>query len=143
MDIHKVNTVMNIKCNAGVTWTDTVGNLLGYGQVWFNKDGIANILSFLRVEERYRVTYNSAHSKKFIIHKGNGVVRRFKHSKGGLFCYLDAKEANTEVRTALVNTVEDNKTIYTINPGLQASYASQKIAVHNWATIGLYIPEHC
>jgi hypothetical protein len=38
----KVNKVMNIKCNAGVTRTDMVGDLPGYGEVWFNKSGIAS-----------------------------------------------------------------------------------------------------
>lgn len=41
-----------------VTRTDMVGNLPGYGQVWYNKAGIANILSFLSVNEKYRVTYD-------------------------------------------------------------------------------------
>jgi hypothetical protein len=104
-NIHRVKKVMNIKCNAGVTRTDMVGGLpAGYGQVWYNKAGIANILSFSRVEEKYRVTYDSADSKQFLVHKGNGVLHRFKQSRNGLF-YLDAKEPNNEVSTVLVNTV--------------------------------------
>jgi hypothetical protein len=42
----KVNKVMNINCNAGVTRTDMVGDLPGYGEVWFNKSGIANIYRY-------------------------------------------------------------------------------------------------
>jgi hypothetical protein len=111
-DILKVNKVMKIKCNAGVTRTNLVGNLPGYSQVWFNKNGITNILSFSSVEEKCRVTYDSASSKQFIIHKGNGVVHRFKQSRSGLF-YLDAKETSEdEVGTMLINTVDDNKNKY-------------------------------
>jgi hypothetical protein len=50
-NIRKTNKVMNIKCNAGVTSTNMVGDLPGYGQVWYNEKGIANILSLSRVEE--------------------------------------------------------------------------------------------
>jgi hypothetical protein len=43
---------MDIHCNAGVTSTNLVGDLPGYGKVWFNPNGIANILSLLRVKEQ-------------------------------------------------------------------------------------------
>jgi hypothetical protein len=41
-------------CNAGVTRTNWVGDLPGYGgQVWYHKKGIANILSLSKkVEEK-------------------------------------------------------------------------------------------
>jgi hypothetical protein len=41
---------MKIHCNAGVTTTMLVGNLIGYGEVWFHEKGIANILSLARVK---------------------------------------------------------------------------------------------
>ncbi len=49
-NMRKVNKVMNINCNAGITRTDMVGDLPGHGEVWFNKSGIANILSLSRME---------------------------------------------------------------------------------------------
>ena len=52
-NIRKVRTHMDIHCNAGVTSTDLVGNLPGYGTVWYHPDGIANILSLARVKEKY------------------------------------------------------------------------------------------
>jgi hypothetical protein len=132
-NIRQVNKVMNIKCNAGVTRTNMVGDLSGYGEVWYNKDGIANILSFSRVEKKYRVTYDSTVSKQFIVHKKDGGVRRFKQSKNGLF-YLDAMEAqdetdNTETKvdceggTVLFNTVDENKIKYTNAAYKQATLA--------------------
>jgi hypothetical protein len=112
-NIRKANKIMNIKCNAGVTRTDKIGDLPGYGEVWFNEKGIANILLLSKVEEKYRITYDSADSKQFIVHKENGSVRKFTQSASGLF-YLDARKAKKEKDgTVLVNTVEDNKTKYT------------------------------
>jgi len=37
-----------------------VGDLPGYGTVWFYEDSIANILSLNNVKKKYRVTYDSA-----------------------------------------------------------------------------------
>jgi hypothetical protein len=65
------------------------------------------------VEESYRITYDSAECKQFIVHKGDDVERRFKQADSGLF-YLDAKEDSEETEgTVLVNTVAANKTKYT------------------------------
>lgn len=44
-NIQQTNKAMNIKCNAGGTRTNWVGDFPGYGEVWYKKSGIANILS--------------------------------------------------------------------------------------------------
>jgi hypothetical protein len=77
-NIRKVNKTMNIKCNAGVTRTSWVGDLPGYGQVWYSKAGIANILSLSKVEDKYRITYGSAEEKQFIVQKDDGEKRCLK-----------------------------------------------------------------
>jgi hypothetical protein len=111
-NVRKVNKVMNINCNAGVTRTDMVGDLPGCGEVSFNKSGIANILSLSRMEKKHRITYDSENGKQSIVHKKNGMVRRFRQSEDGLF-HMDAKESDEEQDgTVLVNkveTVEGNK----------------------------------
>jgi hypothetical protein len=57
---------MKIHCNAGVASTDQVGDLDGYGTVWYHPNGIANILSLSRVREHgYRVTYDSEDGNRF------------------------------------------------------------------------------
>jgi hypothetical protein len=107
-NIRMIDKTMNISCNAGVTRTSWVGDLPGYGQVWYHKKGIANILSLSKVEEKYRITYDSEKKKQFVVHKGGGEKRYFKQAKNGLF-YLDASEATG---TVLVTTVEDKKSSY-------------------------------
>jgi hypothetical protein len=64
-NINKADTTMNIKCNAGVTKNNMVGDLAGYGRVWYNEKGIANILSMSKVEEKYRITYDSSGDQGF------------------------------------------------------------------------------
>eukprot|EP00978_Attheya_sp_CCMP212_P010733 scaffold26100_cov31-Attheya_sp.AAC.5 len=97
---------MDIHCNAGVTSTNLVGDLAGYGVVWYHPNGIANILSLSRVKNSgFRITYDSDKGNEFlVVHKPNGVQRVFTESNHGLF-YMDTKSTGV----VLVNTVEDNK----------------------------------
>ena len=95
---------MDIHCNAGVTSTNMVGDLHGYGTVWYHPNGIANILSLSRVKEKYLVTYNSRDGNAFVVHKDDGTIRTFQQSERGLF-YMDTGRTGT----LLVNTVAQNK----------------------------------
>ena len=74
-NVHETNKIMNIRCSAGVTHTNMVGELHGYGTVWYNPKGIANILSLSQVEKKHRVTYGSAASKAFVVHKSSRLPR--------------------------------------------------------------------
>ena len=65
-NIRTTDGYMDIHCNAGVTSTNMVGDLKGYGTVWYHPKGIANILSLNRVKEKYQVTYDS--------HNGNALL---------------------------------------------------------------------
>ena len=130
MDIRTGSDSMSIHCNAGVTTTNLIGELSGYGTVWFHPDGIANILSLARIkdEQGYRVTYDSNNGNRFVIHKSDGSTR-------GLY-YLDVTELanngtdedivedhDTDGEVAMVNTVADNRTKYTNRAYSRASLA--------------------
>jgi hypothetical protein len=103
---------MKIHCNAGVATTNQVGDLDGYGTVWYHPNGIANILSLSRVREHgYRVTYDSEDGNKFTVHKNDGSSPRiFRESERGLY-YMDT-DTNT-TGTVMINTVADNRNNYT------------------------------
>ena len=96
--------------NAGVTTTNQVGDLKGVGAVWYNPDGISNILPLSRTEEQYLITYSKEGG--FVIHKGDGTIQRFIESNRGMF-YLDVaknrKRENGSEDTALLNTVANNE----------------------------------
>jgi Reverse transcriptase (RNA-dependent DNA polymerase)/Zinc knuckle len=83
---------MKIRCNAGTTTTRLVGDLSGYGTVWYNPQGVANILSMSKVADKYRVTYDSKDSPSFSIHKEDGSIRTFQRDVSGLY-YIDALES--------------------------------------------------
>ena len=113
-NIRRIGQYMYIHCTAGVTRTNLVGELPGYGTVWFHPDGIANILSLARVKTKYRITFNSDENNEFIVHKPDGTTRNFKESSRGLY-YHDTSTAVTRVAetgTVLVTTVADNASKY-------------------------------
>ena len=69
---------MYIHCTAGVTQTNLVGDLPGYGTMWFHPDRIANILSLSRVKTKYRITFDSDTTNEFIVHKPDGSTRNLR-----------------------------------------------------------------
>ena len=114
-NIRQINQYMYIHCTAGVTRTNLVGELPGYGTVWFHPDGIANILSLSRVKTKYRITFDSDENNEFIVHKPDGSTRNFKESSRGLY-YHDTSTMVTgiaEAGTVLITTVADNASNYT------------------------------
>ena len=107
-NIRKSPTFMDIHCNAGVTSTNLIGDLPGYGTVWLHPNGIANILSLARVcEHGHKVVYDSTVGDQFKVIKPDGSLRIFNKSDRGLF-YLDTAQDGV----SLVNTVADNRTRY-------------------------------
>ena len=81
---------MDIHCNAGVTTTNMVGDLHGYGTVWYHPNRIANILSLSHIKKNgCKVTYNSSDKNEFHVLKLDGKTWVFKESEHGLF-YMDA-----------------------------------------------------
>ena len=99
---------MYIHCNAGVTSTNLIGDLVGYGTVWYNSKGIANILSLAHVKEHgYCVTFDSSEGNSFHIHKEDGTFHVFNLSSKGLY-YMDTRNGQEEI--TMINTVDNNST---------------------------------
>ena len=114
-NIRRIHQYMYIHCTAGVTRTNLVGDLPGYGTVWFHPDRITNILSLSRVKTKYRITFDSDTTNEFIVHKPDGSTRNFKGSSRGLYYHDTSTEVTgvAETGTALVTTVADNASNYT------------------------------
>jgi len=76
-NIHDAKKALSLHCNAGIAMVNKIGDLPGYGTVWFYEDGIANILSLNNVKKKYRVTYDSTAYDCFEVHKADGTKRVF------------------------------------------------------------------
>ena len=57
--MRKSDTEMKTHCNAGISTTSLVGDLPGYGTVWYHESGIVNILSLAKVMKNHTVEFNS------------------------------------------------------------------------------------
>jgi hypothetical protein len=99
---------MTIHCNAGTVTTTTIGDLPGYGPVWYHSAGIANILSLSRVISKGLVTYDSEKGNEFVLAKADGSKTVFKQSEQGLY-YVDTADHGS----VFINTVADNQIEYT------------------------------
>ena len=64
-DIHETNMFLKVFSTGGVTKTNKVGFLPGYGWVWYDLQGITNIISLARVTRKYRVTFDSEDGNVF------------------------------------------------------------------------------
>ena len=125
-NIRKTPEGMRIHCNAGSRHTNLIGDLPGYGTVWYDPDAIANILSLRRVRDRYHVLYDSS-MRKFIVTKPCGKEFVFQESDGGLH-YLDTTLPHGEHHHGhmfYINTVHDNKKNFTNNDYLRAVRARE------------------
>ena len=63
---------MHVYCNAGKVIIWTVAYWTGFGEVWFHRGGISNILYLDLVKEMFRITYDSAmgtDANTFVVHK--------------------------------------------------------------------------
>ena len=106
-NIRKSDRSLELFSTGGRTTTDLRGDLPGYGTVWFHPGGIANILSFSKVADKYRVYYNSTGGNKLLVHLPGGKIRSFtKFDRDLFYSNMAARE------TVLVNTVEHNISKY-------------------------------
>ena len=125
-NIRRAKTNMFIHCTAGVAKTNLIGDLPGYGTIWYHPNGIANILSLSKVKEKYRVTFDSDKNNQFIVHWTDGTQRVFQQSPRGLY-FLDtslAPQAKAgENGTVLITTVADKANSFS-----NADYAQAVLA---------------
>jgi hypothetical protein len=124
-DIHETDEVLELLTNGGPLKTNLKATVPGFGLVWFDSDSIANIFALADMEDKYRVTYDSAKQSALIVHLPHKTVK-FCRSAGKLYYYKpDYNTGNSDTgsnkkfgpsnhaKFTLVNTVEENKLAYT------------------------------
>jgi hypothetical protein len=106
---------LRIYSNGGHQDTHMLGDLPGFGQVWYNKDSLANILSLAEVRKVCRVTMDSREAAKIIVYKHNGDKIKFIESGKGLYYYdtANSKVSTTSTNYSFINSVLENKAKYT------------------------------
>ena len=126
-NINRVKDRMKIQCNAGTWVTNLVGDLPGYGAVWFDPRVIANVLSLKLVKEKYHIQYDSNGKDGFVVTKPNRERFKFILSSSGLH-YLDTSNPDpnkSDNTTLVVNTLAKNEKNYMNNDYLHALRARE------------------
>ena len=107
-DIHKVGRKLKVRCNAGVVELDEMGYFGDYPEpVWFNPNGIANILSHHNVNKHYYVEYLSGEEDRFIVQMGEQKVEFLPTEKGLYFVDWNVVKQNGWV--TMIQTVKGQK----------------------------------
>jgi hypothetical protein len=106
-NIRNAGRIISIHCNAGSTRVSEIGTLKNYGDVWFSKSAISNILSLSKLKERYPVTYDSSAGNQFVVEQPTKKVI-FKQSLPGL-CYHDTGDR----AIVMINTIKEKSEGYT------------------------------
>ena len=129
-NICKTADGMRFHCNARSHLTNYVGDLPGYGTIWYDPKAIVNILSLRRVRDRYHISYDSV-DQQFVVTKPCGKEFVFKESDGGLH-YMDTTcpeqgqgHGHKQQHVFMVNTVKDNRKNFTNNDYLRAVWARE------------------
>jgi hypothetical protein len=122
-NIQKSSTSMDIHSNSGMTTTNLMGDYPGYGRVWYDPNGIANILSMSQMVARgYKVTYSSSDGNAFTVDDPNGnYYGTFKQSPQGLY-YM---EHPTRHKMSLITTVAEKRANYTERDYQKATLARE------------------
>ena len=74
--------------NGGTTTYSLIGTFAGVLDVWFNPDGLTNIISLARLSELGHVHYDSDAGSFFTVTLNDGRIWKFARSKNGLFEFV-------------------------------------------------------
>ena len=105
--------------NGGVSTTNLIGDLPGFGIVWLDERAIANVLSLSSVRQRFHVTQDSSEYDGIRLLRPDGEVLEFFESSKGLFHYDATPEGcnlNSSAVTdySFITTVAQNLRLYTV-----------------------------
>ena len=85
-DIHQTKKVTELKTSAGSKLNNEVAWLSDHGEVWFDKDALANTMALKNVKKMFKVNCDSKVENAFILtHQEKGCVTKFECQKKG-FC---------------------------------------------------------
>jgi hypothetical protein len=113
-NMRKSEDVMRAITNGGYQDSNMIGYFPNLGDVWYNKDSIANILSLAEVRKVCRVTMDSSNEPSINVHRFDGSIMKFVEHESGLYVYNCKNTTNTTVSNyTMVSTVATQKKMFT------------------------------
>jgi hypothetical protein len=113
-NIRNSNNVLRAITNGGFQDSTMVGDFPNLGEVWYNRDSIANILSLAAVRRVCRVTMDTAVFSSFFVHRLDGSVMEFVEQPSGLYVFKPTNNSDTPVTAyTMLSTVAGQKKLFT------------------------------
>ena len=97
-NIRPAASPLTVYTNGGSQISRLVGDIPNFGEVWFNPQSLANILSLAAVRQRCRVTMDTAGASAIAVHRKDGSVMLFKESPMGLY-YFDVNDPTNSINS--------------------------------------------
>jgi len=97
-----------LRSNGGSLETDMVGDVRGYGTMWYHPDSLANILSFANVRKKFKVQMHTGPqdpAPSISVTKDNGDVMRFDERNLGLYVHDALNTSNKHLLRTNFNYV--------------------------------------
>jgi len=85
-NIRKSEQPLRMTTNGGVVQVMKKGDVLGFGEAWYDPKQMANIFGLSHVAEKYRVTMDTNEENAFKVYTEAGIVK-FKHTPDRLYAY--------------------------------------------------------
>jgi hypothetical protein len=82
--------------NAGSKKLFEKGEINAFGEAWYDPETVVNIFGFAKLEDLYRITYDSNIEKAFNVHTNDGIVK-FKRNDNGLCVHRPSDEYLADV----------------------------------------------
>jgi len=131
--------ILKVYTNGGSQESTKLGTLDGFGQVWYNPESLANILSMAAVRKFFRIMTDSSVDAVMYVHLPTGVKLRFTEGPSGLY-YCDVNNKSTLFATpsahCLLSTVDQNKANFRLREvkGVDNSRTHSRKLLHPAAT---------
>ena len=112
---------LRVHTNGGTQMSSDIGTVKNFGDVWFNSESLANILSMAKVRKKCRITMDTSVEASMNVHRRDGTIMKFREYRSGLY-YFDAgasappaepNDTSTTSDYLFLNTVENNKQAHT------------------------------
>jgi hypothetical protein len=112
--------------------TTQVGDLMGYGTVYYHPDVSANILSFYKLTKRFKsVIYDNKRKDAFVVESDNGSHMQFIPSREGLYQY----DFNLSIKRRLEKDNQPSEKAMVIQTveGIKRNFTKKEIELANEA----------
>jgi acetolactate synthase regulatory subunit len=124
-NIRKSERTLRALTNGGHQDSHMVGTFPNLGEVWYNENSIANILSLAAVRKVCRITMDTTEEPALNVHRLDGTIMKFVEHESGLYIYSAKNNTiNNHVSAyTLISTVKKQKAMFSPREVRDADHA--------------------